>query len=226
MWICWMSGCRLGGAQAEIAQRRMGAPAAVPVKPTVVTPSSRAARSAPSMFGERPEVEMPKNTSPVRPTAHLAREQVLVAVVVADRGEHRGVGGQRDRGQRWRSKCSRDRIRRRGAARRRRCRRCRRTAACRRAAGALRDRLRDGERRRRELCVGGGALEHVARAAQMRGDDVLVGHPPGLGRGMRRRLGSRACGGVQARSRRCRRRRDRRHGRGHHALGGMSRMQR
>jgi hypothetical protein len=41
------------------------------------------------MFGDDPEVENPKSTSPVFATAlDLAREEVLVAVVVADRRHH------------------------------------------------------------------------------------------------------------------------------------------
>ena len=71
-----------------------------PVMPTVTNALSRAARSAPSTLGERPEVEMATRTSPARTDGvDLARKQLLVAVVVADRGQDRGIGGQRKGGQ-------------------------------------------------------------------------------------------------------------------------------
>ena len=114
---------------------------AVPVNPTVTTPISRAAFSAAITFGDLPEVVMPMNTSPLpAEPAHLTLEHVLVAVIVADRGQHRRVGRQRDGRQRIAVEGeARPGIRRRYAGHRRRCRRCRPASACRRRGSVVGD---------------------------------------------------------------------------------------
>ena len=66
----------------------------------VTRPRSRAASSARNTFGERPEVEMARNTSPGPPKpAHLPLEHMLEAVIVSHRGQHGRVGGERQRRQ-------------------------------------------------------------------------------------------------------------------------------
>ena len=53
------------------------------------------------MFGERPEVEIAdEHVALAAERANLPLEHLLEAVVVADRGQRRGVGGERDGGER------------------------------------------------------------------------------------------------------------------------------
>ena len=67
----------------------------------VVRPSSRAACSAATIFGERPEVEIAdEHVALAAERANLPLEHLVEAVVVADRGQRRGVGGERDGGER------------------------------------------------------------------------------------------------------------------------------
>ena len=97
-----MSGVSTAGAARQWSQSGCMTPLApLPVKPIVVSPPSRAAFNAAITFGERPEVEIAMKTSPgLSQSAHLPFEGALEAVVVADRGQNRTVGGQRDRRQR------------------------------------------------------------------------------------------------------------------------------
>ena len=68
-----------------------------PVRPTTLIWRALAAPMAARMLGELPEVEYAKqHVARLAQGLDLAREQALVAVVVADGGEHRAVHGQRD----------------------------------------------------------------------------------------------------------------------------------
>ena len=102
--------------------------------------SSRADRAAPprhpaSTFGELPLVEIAERDVAGRAERlHLAGEDLLVAVVVGDRGHGGGVVGQRDRRQRAPlEQEAADELGGDVRARPRRCRRCRTAAACRRS---------------------------------------------------------------------------------------------
>ena len=71
----------------------------MPVKPMVTMPFSRAVRSAARMFGERPEVDQrQQHIAALAEACDLPREHLFEAVIVGDRRQCRGVGGQRDRG--------------------------------------------------------------------------------------------------------------------------------
>ena len=61
---------RSGGGRAP-----RSSPPPSPVRPTVTRPRSRAARRASTTFGERPEVLMPRATSPGRPWASTCRRK-------------------------------------------------------------------------------------------------------------------------------------------------------
>ena len=96
MWICWISGVASDGACRQMSQRRRISPPERPVSPTTASRLSRAASIARRMFGERPDVDNAKNTSPALPRASdLALEHPLETVIVADRGQDRAVGRQR-----------------------------------------------------------------------------------------------------------------------------------
>ena len=74
------------------------------VKPTVTRPSSRAAlqrRNNVRRTARRRDRH--EHVALAAERADLAREHLLEAVVVADRGQRRGVGGERDRGSGARS---------------------------------------------------------------------------------------------------------------------------
>jgi len=69
-----------------------------PVSPTVTIPSSRAALIARRMLAERPEGrDRDQHVALAAEPAHLPLEELLVAVIVADCRQDRGVGRQRDR---------------------------------------------------------------------------------------------------------------------------------
>ena len=100
MWPSWMRGVASEGTRRQWSHRSGIWPPPRPVMPTVTRPFARATCRASRTLGERPEVEMPnEHVAGAADRFDLAREQALVAVVVADRGEHRGVGGQREGGQ-------------------------------------------------------------------------------------------------------------------------------
>ena len=72
----------------------------VPVSATTVISRSCAASIAASTLAELPLVDSASSTSPAWPSARTCLEKMrLVVVVVGDRGEDRGVGGERDRRQ-------------------------------------------------------------------------------------------------------------------------------
>ena len=75
-------------------------PPVLPVSAITVMSLARAASTAASTFAELPLVVKASSTSPGRAERlHLLREDHVEAVVVADRGQDRGVGGQCDRRQ-------------------------------------------------------------------------------------------------------------------------------
>ena len=101
----WMRAVRLvRHADVHVVLARSGAailPPPAPVSATTRTPSSCAAWIAATTLRELPLVEMASSASPRAPdAAHLLGEDLLVGVVVRDRGERRGVGGERHRGER------------------------------------------------------------------------------------------------------------------------------
>ena len=131
------------------------------------------------MFGERPEVEIAdEHVALAAERANLPLEHLLEAVVVADRGQRRGVGGERDRGQRRAvvdeasDEFRGDVLGVGGAAA---------VAGEQHLAAALqrgRDALGDGDGRGDEFAVGRGALDRLLRAAEMGEDGFLtrIGH--------------------------------------------------
>ncbi len=180
MWSCWICAVSSdGAASTTIAQRHASASARSCLKPTVTSPSSRAACSAAITFGERPEVEIAdEHVALVSQRAKLAREHLLEAVVVADRGQRRGVGGERDGGERRAvvdeaaDQLGGDVLGVGGAAA---------VAGEQDLAAILQaggDAAGDGDDGGDECAVRGGALERLLRAAQIGEDGFLtwVGH--------------------------------------------------
>ena len=137
---CGLPGCARCARAARRCGRRFRAAARAilppprPVSAITVISRSCAASTAASTLAELPLVDSASSTSPAWPSARTCLEKMLVeVVVVADRGEDRGVGGQRDRRQLRAARArSGRRIRPRSAARRRPIRHCRRPAPCRR----------------------------------------------------------------------------------------------
>ena len=98
-WICWITGVSSLGATNRWSQNSPGALPLVPVKPMVTRPCARAVRSAASMFGERARGgKRQQHVAALAEARDLAREHLFEAVIVGDRRQCRGVGGQRDRG--------------------------------------------------------------------------------------------------------------------------------
>ena len=99
-WTCWINGVFSLGTRTRKSQSSAIAWPFFPVKPMVVMPRDRAAVNAARMFGERPEVESPRNTSPAWPSASTCRaNKCSNPRIVADRGRHGGIGPQSQSGQ-------------------------------------------------------------------------------------------------------------------------------
>ena len=96
----------------------------------------------------------------------LPREHLLEAVIVGDRGQRRGVGGQRDaRRSRAGPACSGRRFRRRCAGRRRRCRHCRSSSSLLPARSAAMIARRDVARGGEQRCIAASRARSAASDA-------------------------------------------------------------
>ena len=76
LWSCWMIGVIVEGARSSQSQQSAIRPSLAPVKPIVVSPRPRPACNARRMFGEPPEVEIPRTASPGRPSASTWRSKM------------------------------------------------------------------------------------------------------------------------------------------------------
>ncbi len=106
--------CICGSAQSlRRARRARSHSACIAVgasreKPMVVSPNSRAAFRAATIFGERPgSRNTDEHIAVAAERANLPLEHLVEAVVVADRGQRRGVGCERDGGEGARSSMKR-----------------------------------------------------------------------------------------------------------------------
>ena len=103
MKICasWILAVVVLGTTIATSQRPHNTPPSRPRSPMTRMPAARAASTARTTLRELPGSRDREETVALAPEArHLAREHLIEAVVVADAGECRRIGGQRHRGER------------------------------------------------------------------------------------------------------------------------------
>ncbi len=104
MCTSWMCAVRSAGTRNSMSPAPSAAASLPPSRPlsaSVQAPAACAASTAAAMFGRTAAGgDRDQRVARARQRLHLLREHLIEMVVVADRGERRGVGGERNRRKR------------------------------------------------------------------------------------------------------------------------------